>query len=159
MSTEDLSSILWRERDLLELLLFKLEVEQLILTSGRTHWLAIAAREVESVLSEIRDVELLRAVAVDGAAAELGLAANPSLHEIALASEEPWRAIWLDHREAFTTVATQITEMSQSNRVLLTAGYQAAQATLLSMTEKAGTYDADGSVGSDRRTSLIDRSL
>ena len=29
MSTEDLSSILWRERDLLELLLFKLEVEQL----------------------------------------------------------------------------------------------------------------------------------
>ena len=159
MSTEDLSSILWRERDLLELLLFKLEVEQLILTSGRTHWLAIAAREVESVLSEIRDVELLRAVAVDGAAAELGLAANPSLHEIALASDEPWRAIWLDHREAFTTVATQITEMSQSNRVLLTAGYQAAQATLLSMTEKAGTYDADGSVGSDRRTSLIDRSL
>ncbi len=159
MSTEDLSSILWRERDLLELLLFKLEVEQLILTSGRTHWLAIAAREVESVLSEIRDVELLRAVAVDGAAAELGLAANPSLHEIALASDEPWRAIWLDHREAFTTVATQISEMSQSNRVLLTAGYQAAQATLLSMTEKAGTYDADGSVGSDRRTSLIDRSL
>ena len=56
-------------------------------------------------------------------------------------------------------MATQITEMSQSNRVLLTAGYQAAQATLLSMTEKAGTYDADGSVGSDRRTSLIDRSL
>ena len=96
---------------------------------------------------------------MDEAAAELGLAANPSLHEIALASEEPWRAIWLDHREAFTTVATQITEMSQSNRVLLTAGYQAAQATLLSMTEKAGTYDADGSVGSDRRTSLIDRSL
>ena len=159
MSTEDLSSILWRERDLLELLLFKLEVEQLVLTSGRTHWLAVAAREVETVLSEIRDVELLRAVAVDGAAAELGLAANPSLHEIALASEEPWRAIWLDHREAFTTVATQISEMSQSNRVLLTAGYQAAQATLLSMTEKAGTYDADGSVGSDRRTSLIDRSL
>ena len=54
------------------------------------------------------------------------------------ASEEPWRAIWLDHREAFTTVATQISEMSQSNRVLLTAGYQAAQATLLSLTEKAG---------------------
>ncbi len=159
MSTEDLSSVLWRERDLLDLLLFKLEVEQLILTSGRTHWLAIAAREVESVLAEIRDVELLRAVAVDGAAAELGLAPNPSLHEIALASEEPWRAIWLDHREAFTTVATQITEMSQSNRMLLTAGYQAAQATLLSMTEKAGTYGADGSVGTDRRTSLIDRSL
>jgi hypothetical protein len=159
MSAEDLSSILWRERDLLELLLFKLEVEQLVLTSGRTHWLAVAAREVEAVLQEIRDAELLRAVAVDTLAAELGLEPNASLQEIARASEEPWQGIWLDHREAFTTVATQISEMSESNRVLLTAGYQAAQATLLSLTEKAPTYGADGSVGSDRRTSLIDRNL
>ena len=159
MSTEDLSSVLWRERDLLELLLFKLEVEQLVLTSGRTHWLAIAAKEVEGVLQEIRDVELLRALAVDALAAQLGLDPNASLNEIAFASEEPWRAIWLDHREAFTTVATQISEMSQSNRVLLTAGYQAAQATLLSMTEKSATYGADGSMGADRRTGLIDRNL
>ncbi len=159
MSTEDLSSVLWRERDLLELLLFKLEVEQLVLTSGRTHWLAIAAKEVEGVLQDIRDIELLRAMAVDTLAAELGLEPNASLNEIAFASEEPWRAIWLDHREAFTTVATQISEMSQSNRVLLTAGYQAAQATLLSMTEKAATYGADGSMGADRRTGLIDRNL
>ena len=159
MSTEDLSSILWRERDLLELLLFKLEVEQLVLTSGRTHWLAVAAREVETVLHEIRDAELIRAIAVDTVAAELGLEPNASLRDIAQASEEPWRAIWLDHREAFTTVATQISEMSQSNRVLLTAGYQAAQATLLSLSEKSPTYGADGSMGSDRRTSIVDWSL
>ena len=159
MSTEDLSSILWRERDLLELLLFKLEVEQLVLTSGRTHWLAVAAREVETVLHEIRDAELIRAIAVDTVAAGLGLEPNASLRDIAEASEEPWRAIWLDHREAFTTVATQISEMSQSNRVLLTAGYQAAQATLLSLSEKSPTYGADGSMGSDRRTSIVDWSL
>ena len=159
MPMEDLSSILWRERDLLELLLFKLEVEQLVLTSGRSHWLPIAAREVETVLHDIRGVELLRAVAVDTLAAELGLDPNPSLRDIAEASREPWRGIWMDHREAFTTVATQIIEMSQSNRVLLTAGYQAAQATLLSMTEKSPTYGADGSMGTDRRISLIDRAL
>ena len=159
MSTEELSAILWRERDLLETLLFKLEVEQLILTSSRTHWLALAAREVAYVLEEIRDAELLRSVAVDALAAELGLQPNASLHEIAQASEEPWRDIWLDHREAFIAVTLQITEMSQSNRVLLTAGYQAAQATLLSMTEKASTYEADGSVGSGPRLGLVDRSL
>jgi hypothetical protein len=159
MSTEELSAILWRERDLLETLLFKLEVEQLILTSGRTHWLALAAREVAFVLEEIRDAELLRSVAVDALAAELGLQPNASLHEIAQVSGEPWRDIWLDHREAFIAVTLQITEMSQSNRVLLTAGYQAAQATLLSMTEKASTYEADGSVGSSPRVGLVDRSL
>lgn len=159
MPMEDLSSILWRERDLLDMLLFKLEVEQLVLTNGRSHWLPVAAREIETVLEQIRSVDLLRAVAVDAVAAELGLEPNPSLSEIAQYSQEPWRAIWLDHREAFTTVATRITEMSQSNRVLLTAGYQAAQATLLSMTERSATYGADGSVGSDRRVSLIDRNL
>jgi hypothetical protein len=49
--------------------------------------------------------------------------------------------------------------MSQSNRVLLTAGYQAAQATLLTMSEKSPTYGADGSIGTNRTFRLIDRAL
>ncbi|NUR09858.1 MAG: flagellar protein FlgN [Nocardioidaceae bacterium] len=159
MSMEDLSSVLWRERDLLELLLFKLEVEQLVLAGGRSHWLPAAAREIEAVLAEIREVELLRSVRVDELAEEIGLDPNPSLSQIAEASPEPWKTLWLDHRESFATVAAQITEMSQSNRVLLTAGYQAAQATLLSLTERAPTYDAAGAVGTLTRTGLVDRSL
>ena len=54
MSLNDFSGVLWRERQLLELLLFKLEEEQLILTSGKTRWLGHATREVESVLEQIR---------------------------------------------------------------------------------------------------------
>jgi len=42
VSLSDLSSILWREREMLELLLFKLEEEQLILASGRSRWLTLA---------------------------------------------------------------------------------------------------------------------
>jgi hypothetical protein len=90
MSMEDLSSILWHERDMLDLLLFKLEVEQLVLTSGRTHWLARAAREIETALEEIRQVELLRAVAADALAAELGLEPNPSLQTIAETTASGW---------------------------------------------------------------------
>jgi hypothetical protein len=159
MTMEDLSSVLWRERELLELLLFKVEVEQLVLAGGRTRWLPIAAKEIETVLEQIREIELFRAVEVDAVAEELGLEPNPSLRDIADRSSEPWRAIWLDHRDAFMTVAAQITEMSESNRALLTAGYQAAQATLLSMTEGPGTYAADGSVASERRATRLDRSL
>lgn len=159
MSMEDLSSVLWRERELLETLAYKLEVEQLVLAAGRTHWLAAAAREVEVVLEAIRDLEVLRAVEVDAVAEDLGLDPEPSLREIADASEEPWRSIWLDHRDAFTTVAAQITRLSESNRDLLTAGYQAAQATLLSLSESSGTYGSDGSVASSRRSALVDRSL
>lgn len=159
MTKQDLSSVLWRERELLETLLYKLEVEQLVLASGRTNWLATAAREVEAVLERIREIEILRAVELDELAAELGLGANPTLHDIADACDEPWRTIWLDHRESFTTVATKITQMSESNRELLTAGYHAAQATLLSLDEGAGTYGATGTKDAERRSALLDRSL
>ena len=40
MALAELSNVLWRERELLEMLLFKLESEQLVLAAGRTHWLA-----------------------------------------------------------------------------------------------------------------------
>jgi hypothetical protein len=157
---QELSSVLWRERELLEMLLFKLEEEQLVLAGGRTRWLAHAAREVEGVLDAIREAELLRAVVADRAAEAAGLASNPSLRALAEGSEEPWRSILLDHRDAFASVAAEVTEMAKGNRQLLTAGYQAAQATLLSMSEGAGTYGADGAaVASDRRTNLVDRSI
>ena len=128
MPMADLSSILWRERGLLDLLLFRLEVEQLVLSRGRSAWLAIAAREVEMVLAEMRQVELLRASSVDELAAEEHLPANPSLREIAECSPEPWRAIWLDHRDAFTALTSRITELSQDNRSLQRTGGPVAPA-------------------------------
>ena len=80
---EKLSQILWRERELLETLLFKLEEEQMVLAGGRTRWLSRAAREVENVLDTIRETEILRAVAAEEAAVELGLGPNPSLRALA----------------------------------------------------------------------------
>src|SRR6478736_3999884 len=68
MSLSEVSNILWRERQLLELLVFKLEEEQLVLASGRTRWLSHATREVETILEEIKRVELERAMAVAGSA-------------------------------------------------------------------------------------------
>ena len=122
MPMEDVSSMLWRERSLLDLLLLRLEVERLVLCLGRTHWLAVATREIEGVVEDLRRVELLRAVSVDALAAELGLPPNPSLQDIAESSREPWRTIWLDHRAALGALATQVSETSQGNRQLLLAG-------------------------------------
>lgn len=156
---QELSSVLWRERELLDMLLFKLEEEQLLLAAGRTRWLPHAAREVEAILENVREAELLRAVASDAAADSLGLESNPSLRALAEAADEPWRTILLDHRDAFAAVAAQVRELADTNRELLTAGAQAAQATLMSMSESAGTYGADGSTVSDRRTHLLDRSI
>ena len=74
---EKLSQILWRERELMTSLLFKLEMEQLVLGSGRTRWLSHSAKEVELVLGLLRETEVLRSVAADEAASSVGSVPQP----------------------------------------------------------------------------------
>src|SRR5688572_9212434 len=73
VSLTDLASVLWRSRELLEMLLFKLEEEQLLLASNRSRWLSHATREVEVVLDQIRQTEVIRAAYAQEVAVELGL--------------------------------------------------------------------------------------
>jgi hypothetical protein len=157
---EDLSLILWRERELLETLLYKLEIEKLVLASGNSKWLATSARDVEAVLASIRETELLRAVIADEAAARVGMASNPSLRALAEAVHEPWSSILLEHRQAFIDYTRQITELAAVNRELLTVGQQAARDNFLGLTETASSYSADGSaVASDPARRLLDQSI
>jgi hypothetical protein len=157
---EKLSQILWRERDLLDALLFKLEMEQLVLGSGRTRWLARAAREVELILELMRETELLRSVAADEAAASIGLTTNPSLRALAEAVDEPWRSILLEHREAFEQVSREVTALAETNRELLTTGLRSARETLLSLEQQAEGYRPDGAaVVAQTSQRLVDRIL
>lgn len=158
---EKLSSILWRERELLDTLLFKLEQEQLVLASGRNRWLMRSAREVENVLETIRQTEILRSVAADEAAASLGLEHNPSLRALAEATDEPWRSILLDHHEAFRAITREITALADANRELITAGYRSARETLLSLGSSTDGYDAAGSAVSvaEKPRHVVDWSL
>src|SRR3954462_3650327 len=100
MTVDDVSTVRWRERELLELLLFKLEEEQLVLTSGRTRWLGHATREVEAVLDQIRHPGLGRLAEVDAVAAELGLPAGSALLTLAEQAPAPWDDLLMAHRDA-----------------------------------------------------------
>jgi len=158
---EKLSLVLWRERELLELLSFKLEVERLVLASGRTRWLVNATREIEDVLATIRETEVLRAVAADEAAAHLGLPPNPSLAALAEDAPEPWGSLLLEHRDAFVAAAREIAQLSEDNHGLLTAGYRSARATLLGIVgsgPEGYTQDGAAVVGA-ARSGLVDRTL
>src|SRR5947207_7847586 len=98
------SNILWRERRLLELLVSKLEAEQLVLASGRARGLAYTTREVERVLGEIKHIGLERSVLVAGTARELGRSGSPTLRELAGISPPPWDGILALHRSAMLTL-------------------------------------------------------
>ncbi len=146
MGLNELSGVLWRERQLLELLLFKLEEEQLILSSGRTQWLGHATREVESVLDQIRTAELGRSMEADEAARQVGVPEGSGLRAIADAAPAPWNGLLAEHHTAFVTLTEQINSLAQGNRALLSASHRATRETLLSLQETVDTYDPTGTV-------------
>ena len=76
MALEDLSSLLWREHELLDLLLFKAEEKQYIIVSNKTRWLPRVAKEIEVILDQLRGLEVERAAETEAIAAEFGLSAN-----------------------------------------------------------------------------------
>ena len=78
MSLPDLAAVLWRQRELLERLSYRLECEQLLLAAGRARWLSQATSEVESLLAELQVVELQRASAAQAAAASSGCPTRPA---------------------------------------------------------------------------------
>lgn len=154
MQLSEVSNILWRERQLLELLLFKLEEEQLILASGRTRWLTQATREVETVLAQIKRVELDRAVELEALAAELGFERTPTLKELSELSTGPWGRIFSDHRGALLELAQEIDGLAQSNREMLARGQRAARDALVTLGELSPDMYSPTGVTMDRQGSL-----
>ncbi len=157
---EKLSLILWRERELLETLEFRLGVEQMVMAAGRTSFLGRAAKEVEQALDAVRQTELLRAVAADAAAAELGLDPNPSLSSLIATVDEPWSSILADHRDAFASLSAAILDLADTNRSLISTGLRAVQETLLGLGGGMHTYSPTGTAVLDATSGVrVDRSL
>ena len=160
MSLTDLSSVFWRLRELLELLLFKLEEEQLLLASARTRWVAHATREVEMVLDNIRQAEAVRAAHTLAVARELGLPDDVSLAKLVEQAPPPWNDLLREHRKAFLALTAEITALANANRDLLTGGQRAARETMMLVTGSVETYGARGETFSaDRRARLIDEAM
>jgi hypothetical protein len=162
MGLREVSTILWRERHLLELLLFKLEEEQLLLAAGRNRWLPRATREVEMVLEEIRHTELERAVEVERIAPELGLPANASLRQLGEVAPPPWQGMLAEHRQAFLSLTEEVSGLVQANRELLARGQRAVREVMASIGEARTEVGAGYGPGRDlgaTKPMLIDRSL
>ena len=145
MAYSDVSNILWRERQLLELLQFKLEVEQSLLATGRNRWLAHATREIEMLIGEVKQAELARAMEVQALCDELGLSETPTLLALVGALPDPWSGIFEDHRQAFLLATQEIVDLAETNRELLARGYQAARDALATIgAERVDTYTPQG---------------
>jgi hypothetical protein len=160
VSANDVSALLWRERELLELLLFKLEEEQLLLTAGKSRWLSHATHEVEQVMDRLRAAGLTRTLEVATLAEEWGGGENSTLRELAaIAPDGPWRDIFMGHLRAMTEVTGQIKELRDINERFLRAAVRSTQETLAALVPDAGTYDAEGIAGGVRAHTPADARL
>lgn len=135
----DLSQILWREREILELVLFKLEEQRLLLADGQERWVCHASRELDSVLDQLGAMELNRAVASAAAAAELGARDDAGLRELAWAAPPPWPSVLDRHGGALLRLAEEIVELAAGNRVLLVKGLADVRRTMNTRARRPST--------------------
>jgi hypothetical protein len=148
MSLPDLAAVLWRQRDLLERLVYRLECEQLLLAAGRTRFLALATGEVEDLVAQLRVLEVQRAGVADRVAAEVGLAPGTGLEQLAGAVQPPWTGVLLEHREALLALTAELAALAETNRGLMAAGLRAVESAVAGLGVRAEPasvgYDAKG---------------
>ena len=161
MALEDLSSLLWREHELLDLLLFKAEEKQYIIVSNKTRWLPRVAKEIEVILDHLRGLEVERAAETEAIAVEFGLTTGPSLRELADRVGEPWGELLIRHHQNLLTIVTEIRTLSDFNRGLVESGLAELDRSLLvGSVPTAGLYTAAGrSDGVTHRAVTLDGAL
>ncbi|MDQ4213217.1 flagellar export chaperone FlgN [Microbacterium sp. ASV81] len=157
MAADDLSMQLMRERDLLELLLFKLDEQQMLLATGRTRWVSRAADEVERVLAAMPAAALARDALVVAVAEAWGTPEAMTLRElIEAAPTEAWREIFSGHLRAMTDLADEIAEMKKVNEQRLRAALRVTQETIAGLGVPTGQYDPSGGVVRGGGSRLLD---
>jgi hypothetical protein len=161
MDHQHLSTLLWREHELLDLLLFKAEEKQYLILTGKTRWLARIAHEIEVVLEQLRTLEVERAAATEQIAGRLGLSGNPSLRQLSEAVPAPWSDLYATHHESLLTLVTELRSLSDANRELIDGGLAAIGDVLLTArTPSAGTYTQAGrTAGNSYRSVTLDGAL
>jgi hypothetical protein len=106
---EHVGSILEREGDALEQLLFKLIETKLLLEADEARFLPRATREVERARARARELDLLRAAS----AARIGCGAR--LRDLAASADGPWPAILRDHHDVLNRLVDEIEVVAHQN--------------------------------------------
>lgn len=158
MSLNALTTLLWRERELLDLLEFKMEEQQLLLLAGKSQWMDRATQEIETVLEKVRAASLSRAVESASVAADYGLQDDVPLAEIVAAVKDPaWRDVLHGHLTALRACTARIATLRETNTHYLRSAQRSAQETLANL--DAETYSGAGSRSADpttRTSGLLD---
>ncbi len=118
----ELGHVLWRQRDLILRLIYRLEVQQLVLASGRSQWIALATEDVDDAIDDVQRQEVGRAALVEDLSGPLGTAPDASLRDLIEAAPAPWDLVLAEHHTEFLRLANAAEEAARSNRDILQQG-------------------------------------
>lgn len=143
---ETLLATLWKERRLLEHLLFKLTAAQLILRTDQSRFVVAAVSEVDRVLTALRVAERHRQSEI-AALASLWSCRSEDLSLAALTTRAPsgLAPLFADHRDAFLELADQIDEVTCENQRLASLALSQVQISLAPLIELDSGYSPIGS--------------
>lgn len=143
----ELAETLHSERQLLEHLLFKLVEARLVLAADEARFLPQAMREVELIVERVRVGEGHRRVSIRRLAADIGEPEERiTLGFLADWAPEPYRTMFVEHRDHFRRLTSEIEQASLDNRRLANTAVQNLSDTLGSLmgSSDAGTYTPRG---------------
>lgn len=144
-AAEDLSQQLWTMRELMQHLVFKLEIQGLLMSTNSNRWVPFAAAEIDAVLVAIDEVEALRAGASMRLTARLGLPSNIRLTELIDHLGPPWAGLLAQHRLHLLSLQAEVEGISRSNHELARRGLLRSREVLAALGESAvDVYDPSG---------------
>ncbi len=142
---EDLSHQLWTMRELLEQLVYKLEVQGLLLASSRARWMPYITAELEAIIDGINEVEAARSAASQRLARQCGVSPSLSLAELITHIDEPWGGLLGQHRLHLLSLQAEIEDISRTNHELARRGLMRSREIIASLGEQTvDVYDPRG---------------
>lgn len=157
MAATDLSMHLLRQRELMELMLFKLEELEMLVTTGRTRWVRHATAEVERVITAVGAGTISRDSIFVEVAEEWGAGDASTLRDlVAVAPTEAWREVMQSHLDVMTQLADEIAQKRGAVDQLLRTALRVTQETIAGLGEPTGEYAAAGSRRSTPASRLLD---
>lgn len=126
-------------------LAFKFEVQQMMLSGGRSMWLDETLAELEGAIADVQSADRSFRVSLGEAAVGLALSPESTLREVAGMAPEPWGYIFEQGRDELQCSIERVGALCTENRKLLARGYLATGAALSLLGVETGTsYRADG---------------
>jgi len=160
---ESLADVLWVERHVVELLLYRLVAAKMFLAADERRYVSLALDEVEHALGRLRQAEERRVETVQSVAGVIGVRGSDlTLNLLAKSAPEPLRSVFADHLDAFGVLANEIEQTAKLNRQLASSALGSVRESLNVLTGAAPApiYTAAGRVDASVPTPVaLDRVL